>query len=69
VIHADNIRPHCAKMVTQVLDHNSRRRAHHPPFPPDFAPQSSGFSGIWKECFKGVHSTNLMNSCLRSRKL
>jgi hypothetical protein len=24
-------------------------------------PQASDFSGIWKECFKGVHSTSLMN--------
>jgi hypothetical protein len=26
-------------------------------------PQTFGFSGIWKEHFKGVHSTNAMNSC------
>jgi hypothetical protein len=35
VIHADNARPHCAKIVTLFLDHNSRRRAPHPPYSPD----------------------------------
>jgi hypothetical protein len=30
---------------------------------PDLASQTSGFSSIWKECFKAVDSMNLMNSC------
>jgi hypothetical protein len=29
--------------------------------------QTSGFSGIWKECFTGVHLTNMMNLCSLSR--
>jgi hypothetical protein len=35
VIHADNVRSHSVKTVTQLLDHNSRRRAHHHPYSPD----------------------------------
>jgi transposase len=38
VIHADNARPHCAKPVTQFLDHNSLHRAPHYPYSPDLAP-------------------------------
>jgi hypothetical protein len=68
VIHRDNARPYCVKTVVQFLDHNSLRRATHPLYSPDLLPQTSGFSGIWKQYFKGVHSMNLMNSCPLSRK-
>jgi transposase len=37
VIHAGNARPHCAKTVTQFLDHNSIHRAPHPPYSPDLS--------------------------------
>jgi hypothetical protein len=40
---AANARPHYAKTVTQFLDHNSRRRADHPPYSPDLALHTSNF--------------------------
>jgi hypothetical protein len=71
VIDNDNARSHCVKTALLFLDHNSLRRAPHPPDSPDLAPQTSGCSDTWKECFRTVCSTtlmHLMNSCRRSRK-
>jgi hypothetical protein len=61
VIHADNVRPHCVNTIDLLLDHNFLRRASHLPYSPDMPPQTFGFLYLRNECFKGVHSTNLMN--------
>jgi hypothetical protein len=68
VIHTDNARPHCAERVTRFLDHNSPHWAPHPPYSPNLTPQTSGFSRIWKGCFKWVYATNLINFGPMSRK-
>jgi hypothetical protein len=38
IVHADNAGPHVAKCVTEYMDHNSLKRAPHPPYSPDLAP-------------------------------
>jgi hypothetical protein len=42
VIHADNLRLHCAKTVALLLDHSFLRRAIHPPYSSDLA-----LSDLW----------------------
>jgi transposase len=38
IVHADNAGPHAAKCVTEYTDHNSLKRAPHPPYSPDLTP-------------------------------
>jgi hypothetical protein len=42
-IHADNARPHCGKIVTQFLDHNSLCRARYSLSSPDLDPRLLSF--------------------------
>jgi histone-lysine N-methyltransferase SETMAR len=37
-VHADNARPHTAKMTSQFMEQNSMQRAPHPAYSPDLAP-------------------------------
>jgi hypothetical protein len=67
-IDTDNTRLCSVKTTTQFVSYNSLGWTHHSPYSPDLSSQTSGVSDIWKEYFKGVHSTNLMNFCSRSRK-
>jgi hypothetical protein len=41
IIHADNALPHVAKLTQQFQEHNSMKRAPHPAYSPDLAPQIS----------------------------
>jgi hypothetical protein len=38
IVHADNAGPYVAKCGTEHIDHNSLKRAPHPPYSPDFGP-------------------------------
>jgi histone-lysine N-methyltransferase SETMAR len=38
IIHADNARPHVAKLTEQFQEHNSMKRGPHPAYSPDLAP-------------------------------
>jgi hypothetical protein len=37
-LHADNARPHTAKVSTDYITRNGMKPAHHPPYSPDLAP-------------------------------
>jgi hypothetical protein len=49
VIRADEARPHCPKTATLLLDHNSLRRAVHPPYSLDLAPSDFWLFAYLKE--------------------
>jgi hypothetical protein len=53
VIHADNARPHCAKTVALFFDHNSLRRASHPPYSPDMVLSDFWLFGYLKGVLQG----------------
>jgi transposase len=38
IVHVDNAGPHVLKYVTEYMDHNSMKRAPHPPYSPHLAP-------------------------------
>jgi transposase len=38
LVHADNARPHTAKLSTQYFNENQMKSAPHPPYSPDLAP-------------------------------
>jgi transposase len=45
LVHANNARPHTAKLLTQYFNENRMKSAPHPPYFPDLAP--SGFHLFW----------------------
>jgi hypothetical protein len=53
VIHADNARPHCGKIINRFLDHNSLCPAPHPPHSPDFISSDFWLFGDLKRVFQG----------------
>jgi hypothetical protein len=53
LIHAENARPHCAKMVTLLLDRNFLRRALHLPYSLDLAPSDFRLFGHLKGVLHG----------------
>jgi histone-lysine N-methyltransferase SETMAR len=48
IVHADNAGPHVAKCITEYMDHNSLKRASHPPYSPDLAPSDFYLFGYVK---------------------
>jgi histone-lysine N-methyltransferase SETMAR len=52
--HADNARPHAAKLSTQYFNENRIKSAPHPPYSPDLRP--SDFYSFWyvKKCIAGL---------------
>jgi transposase len=38
IVHADNARPHMARVTLELLKHNGMKRAPHPPYSPDLVP-------------------------------
>jgi histone-lysine N-methyltransferase SETMAR len=48
IVHADNARPHTAKMTSQSMEQNSMQRAAHPPHSPDLAPSDFYLFGYAK---------------------
>jgi histone-lysine N-methyltransferase SETMAR len=49
-VHADNARPHTAKLSTQYFDENRMKSAPHPPYSPDLAPSNFYLFGYVKRC-------------------
>jgi histone-lysine N-methyltransferase SETMAR len=56
-VHADNAGPHVAKCVMEYTDHNSLKRAPHPPYSPDLAPADSYLFGYLKHQLQGHEFT------------
>jgi transposase len=55
-IHADNARPHTAKVSMDYIVHNSMKRAPRPPYSPDLAPSDFFLSGSVKRKLMGYHA-------------
>jgi hypothetical protein len=53
IVHADNAGSHVAKCVTQYMDHNSLKRAYHPPYSPDLVPSDFDLFGYLKHQLQG----------------
>jgi hypothetical protein len=56
LVHADNWRPHTAKLSTQYLNENQMKSAPHPPYSPDLAPSDFYLFGDAKRCLASSHS-------------
>jgi histone-lysine N-methyltransferase SETMAR len=54
LLHADNARPHAAKLSTQYFNENWMKSAPHPPYSPDLAPSDFCLFGYVKRCFAGL---------------
>jgi histone-lysine N-methyltransferase SETMAR len=54
LMHADNVRPHTAKLSTQYFNENRMRSVPDPPYSPDFAPSEFYLFGYVKRCFPGL---------------
>jgi histone-lysine N-methyltransferase SETMAR len=53
IVHADNAGSHVAKCVTEYMNHNSLKRAYHPPYPSDLAPSDFYLCGYVKHQLQG----------------
>jgi hypothetical protein len=63
-VHADNAKPHVAKIVKPYLEVNGLRSPPHPPYSLNLAPRNFFFSAIKKECSK-EHNFRQQKSFLR----
>jgi histone-lysine N-methyltransferase SETMAR len=54
--HADNARPHTAKLSTQYFNENQMKSATHPPYSPDLAPSDFYPFGYVKRSLAGLAS-------------
>jgi histone-lysine N-methyltransferase SETMAR len=54
LVHADNARPHNAKLSTQYFNENRINSMPHPPYSPDLAPSYFFLSGYVKRCLAGL---------------
>jgi hypothetical protein len=57
IVHADNAGPHIAKCVMEYMDHNSLKRAPHPPYLLDLAPSEFYLFGYVKHQLQGREFT------------
>jgi hypothetical protein len=53
IVHADNARPHTAKMTSQFMEQNSMQRVPHPAYSPDLAPSDLYLFGCVKQLLSG----------------
>jgi histone-lysine N-methyltransferase SETMAR len=53
IMHADNARPHTAKMTSQFMEQNSMHREPHPAYSPDLAPSDFYLFGYVKQLLSG----------------
>jgi hypothetical protein len=56
LVHADNERPHTAKLSTQYLNENRMKSAPYPPYSFDLAPSQFYLFGYVKRCLAGLPS-------------
>jgi hypothetical protein len=54
LVHADNVRPHTAKLSTQYLNENRMKSAPHPPYSLGLAPLDFFLFGYVKRCLAGL---------------
>jgi histone-lysine N-methyltransferase SETMAR len=54
LVHADNARPHTAKLSTQHFNENRMKSAPHPPYSPDLAPSDFYLFGYVERCLAGL---------------
>jgi histone-lysine N-methyltransferase SETMAR len=54
LVHADNGRPHTAKLLTQYFNGNRMKSAPHPPYLPDLVPSDFYLFGYVKRCLAGL---------------
>jgi histone-lysine N-methyltransferase SETMAR len=54
LVHADNARPHTAKLSTQYFNENRMKSAPYPPYSPDLAPSDFYLFGYVKRCLAGL---------------
>jgi histone-lysine N-methyltransferase SETMAR len=54
LVHADNARPHTAKLSTQYCNENRMKLAPLPPYSPDLAPSDFYLIGYVKRCLAGL---------------
>jgi histone-lysine N-methyltransferase SETMAR len=53
-IHADNARPHTAKLSTQYFNENRMKSVPHPPYSPDLAPSDFSLFEHVKRCLPSL---------------
>jgi histone-lysine N-methyltransferase SETMAR len=53
IVHADNARPHRARMTSQFMEQNLMQRAPHPAYSPDLAPSNFYLFGYVKQLLSG----------------
>ena len=66
-VHADNARPHTAKVTTRYMACNGMKRAPHPPYSPDLAPSDFFLFGYIKKKLEG-HSFSTKEELLEEVK-
>jgi hypothetical protein len=54
LVHADNTRPHTAKLSAQYFNQNRMKSAPHPPYSPDLAPSDFDLFDYVKRCLAGL---------------
>jgi histone-lysine N-methyltransferase SETMAR len=54
LVHADNARPHTAKLSTQWFNENRMKSVTHPPYSPDLAPSDLHLFRYVKRCLTGL---------------
>jgi histone-lysine N-methyltransferase SETMAR len=54
LVHADNARPHTAKLSAQYFNENRMKSAPHPSYSPDLAPSDFHLFGYVKRCLAGL---------------
>jgi histone-lysine N-methyltransferase SETMAR len=54
LVHADNARPHTAKLSTQYFNENRMKWAPHPPYSPDLAPSDFYLFRYVRRCLTGL---------------
>jgi histone-lysine N-methyltransferase SETMAR len=61
LVHADNARPHTAKLSTQSLNENRMKSVPHPPYSPDLAPSDFFLFGMSRDVSQASHSRMQIN--------
>jgi histone-lysine N-methyltransferase SETMAR len=54
LVHANNVRPHTAKLSTQYFNENQMKSTPHPPYSPDLGPSDFYLFGNIKRCLAGL---------------
>jgi hypothetical protein len=56
LVHADNVRPHTAKLSTEYFNENQMKSAPHLPYSPDLAPPDFISSGVSRDVSQASRS-------------